>query len=259
MKKALKIILPAIGIALIVFMLIHYVLTPRIATYLAIQDIMEANHVTDLGETGLPFTEYSLTDDSLVMVETPHYTIGIPVGFHEITSTVENSLVYGNETEEYKILMLTNAYEVDVNFLDPENYKENNSVVSINEKILAKGFQKLGYGMPDNYYNTCKCALSITEDDYNFFSLSESLAYCCLVTFRTSMVYSDGIDSHTYIYETEDKNAIICEYYSDQNNLYVYRIDLIRPDDLKTPHSITLWVDNPKTAYAIINSIEFKD
>lgn len=261
MKKALKIIIPIVIVLIVCIVAILY-LRPRIAVYQAIHDAMEANYVTELGATGIPYTEYSVTDDSLVMTQTPYYTIGIPADYQKDDAyPLDTGIVYRDETKDECVIIITETDELNMNLLNPEYYQDDNSLFHINEKYLAQGFKKLGYGMPDNYYNTYKCALSITEDDYDFFSLSKSLAYYCLVPFRTMAPhYADGINSRVYFYETDNKYAIITEQYNETFDGYMYWIDVLDPDYLNYPHSLLIYfLDDPNQAYAIINSIEFHE
>ncbi len=254
MKKHHKIII-GIVVALVVLLAFYFaVLHPRVLIYASLQ-----TQYSDIGVTAQDFTAYEAKDDSLVTVQGEYFSIAIPADF--VKQDFENDIdaeIYKSEDEKEQIFWLTNAEEYDLSLLNPELYEDMGvNYININEKTITRGFRGLGYGIPDSYYNTSKCALQVTEDDYSFINLDKGIAYYFCAVLRNEIYSSDGVNHRYYIYETEDIYAIIHEGYSEEDEVYSYTVDVFQPDNLNVPHAMRIRVEDSETAYAIINSIEF--
>lgn len=260
-KKSKKLMLILGGVIVLVLCVAFFF--PRVMVWHGIQRAYEEGFAPDFGETAKDFTEYDVTDDSLVMINFPHFTIGLPTYFEDQTTGDSDLFIYrtaGATEEDYSnceaIAFNPQGNDnTDITVLNPEVFN------TLKMNRLINGYEQLGYGIPDNSYNSLKCAFSITEEDYSFWNYNKSLAYMYLVPGRTAgfAFYSDGIISHTYIYETEDKCALLNESYNEARGLYSYKIEVYNPNDLNRGYVFALYVEKPETAYAIINSIKFNE
>ena len=266
MKKYFKIILIAITILLVTVLLYFVILHPLVKTYLMTTAVYE-----EFGgnrDIGLPITEYdygSVTDDSLVMTDFGAFTLGIPSDWEDQTKEDSDFIIY------HTIGTVTESGAADngegMSF-HPAGSDNSDLVILDNEEAgfsaremrhLEKGYEKLGYGMPDNAYNALKCAYSITPEDYSFLKYDESLAYAYILAYRAgSLYYSNGNTDKTYYYETDDKCVLICEKYRpDLDGKYHFIMEFYDTDDLNTGYTFSMTVDDKETGYAIINSLQF--
>ena len=268
MKKNIKITLIAITILLVTVLLYFVILHPLVKTYLMTTAVYE-----EFGgdrDIGLPIAEYdhaAVTDDSLVMTDFGTFRLGIPsdwedqskegtdfISYHTIGAVAEPGVANDREGITFNPAGSDNS---DLMIMDNEE-----AGFSAKEmKHLEKGFEKLGYGMPDSAYSALKCALSITPEDYNFLKYDESLAYAYILAHRAgSLYYSNGNTDKTYYYETGDKCVLICEKYRpDLDGKYHFIMEFYDTDDLNTGYTFSMTVDDRETAYAIINSLTFNE
>ncbi len=254
-KKAIIII--AIGVvvsALLYFIVLH----PYVQAMHVINVSYEEFHVEDLGYPATSFTKYEVTNPSFVPVETPDYTICIPAYFTDNTKDGSEIIVYKAEED-------ANGHCESIGFGGGTDFSDmailaQEDLSEHDKEKLIDGYEKLGYGIPDTCYSSLKCSYLITEKDFSFFDREKMCAYTLLVPYRVgaAFFYSDGI-SQTYIYETEETYAFISELYLPNWGLYRYQVSFFDPDDLNTQYIITMKTKTPETAYAIINSVEFKD
>ena len=274
MNKKLKIILIATIAVLLAALLYFTILHPRVKTYLMTVIIYdEFGGDRDIGE---PITEYNhsdVTDDSLVMTDFGAFTLGIPSDWEDQTKEDSEFITYctigtirepGKELEpNEEIIVFKSAGSDDscIALLNNEELYEESDLSKADIKHLTKGFEKLGYGMPDSAYATLKCAHSLTPEDYNFLNYDESLAFAYALTYRAgSLYYSNGDTAKTYYYETDNKCAIINEQYRpDYDGKYHFKMEVYDADDLNTGYIFTMTVTDKDTAYAIINSLTFNE
>ena len=138
-----------------------------------------AKQVTaELGPAAEYFTKYDVTipESEAVQEITPNYiTVTIPACFKEI-DPIDKSLIYavmdeeGNPTER---VIFTAPYDVsEINLFSTENIAEiaNAPLKKYAVKQLMKGFDELGNGIPDNYYNMYKSFYLLTEEEYSFWN-----------------------------------------------------------------------------------------
>lgn len=248
MKKKQIIIFIVAIIVILVAAAIFFV--PRIIIYQALQETE-----MELTPTAQYFTEFDIKNDELVTVEGENFYIDLPADFVLNEETLETGIFYQSPDEEESIIWLKENEPVDMNLLNPDLYddKENNPY-GIRVKNVEKGFEALGYGMPDSFYNTNKCAMLLKEDDYSFWNLNEMIAYYYALLIKNETIWGGEM----YLYETDDKYAIIRITYDEDNGDCHCMVDAFRPDDLQTPYGMIIRVKDTETLYAIINSIEFK-
>ena len=260
MKKRLICVGAIAGALLVAGAAFYFVaVNPHVRMKLDILRCYESFGVEGLGTAAQPFTEYSVADTSFVTVETPHYSFGIPKYFTEAIQDNAEFIVYrapkgGNEYGESVGLQREGENAFDMAILNQQALSEGK------KRKLLKGYERLGYGIPDTDYASLKCAFLITEDDYSYVNQNQSEAFVLLVPYRTgsAFFYSTG-NSTTYLYETEKMNALISESYHRDWDLYVYYVQFYHPEDLDTPYTAILKTKTPQTAYAILNSISFHE
>lgn len=265
MKKALKIIVPIIIVLVLAGILYFTICHPRVKLWFDIQTIMDDAFVlNEFGTPLQPYDKYSVTNDSFVTVEYPNFSLQVPAYWEEQeredtamdTSTIVMYRPLGVTKENYGNSESLGFYPLskddsDMAILNVEGLSDSEL------SKLTNGYEQLGYGMPDNLYNTLIAANSLQEDDYSFWNYNKSLAYMYLLPYRNIYFFSDGITLQTYVYETEDVYALVNRRNADENGLYTFRIEVFDAEDLNTSYYLSIEVKNPETAYAIINSIEF--
>lgn len=267
MSKTKKIIIIAVIAVLISAALYFIILHPRVKTYsmiTAIYDEFGGNY--DIGEPIIEYDHSSVTDESLVMTDFGTFSLGVPSDWENQSKEDSEFTIYrtigtvaesdGDDGEG----MVFNPAGTDNSYIVILNNEELD--LSAGElKHLKKGFERLGYGMPDSAYATLKCAYLLTPEDYNFLKYDESLAYAHILAYRAgSLYYSNGSTDQTYYYETNDKYVLICEKYRpDYDGKYHFMMEFYDPDDLNTGYTFSMTVDDKETAYAIINSLTFNE
>lgn len=259
MKKKYMVIAGIGFVALIAAIAYFTIVHPHVKMYMQIQRCYQEFSVDGLGMPASPFTEYSVADDRFVTVETPDYTISLPAYFTDQTKDGADIMVYSANSDddtqsESAAFGKEGNDSADMAILNQEN------LTDADKKRLMDGYERLGYGIPDTCYSSLKCAYLITEEDYSLLNRNQSMAYTLLVPYRTgaAFFYSDGIRT-TYIYETDKMHAFISEFYNSDWGLYIYNVDFYNPEDLNTSYVAIIKTKTPQTAYAIVNSIEFKE
>ncbi len=236
-------------VAMVVLVAAGIFFVPRVVLYQALQQTE-----MEITATAQYFTEYDIKNDELVTIETDNFYIDIPADFVP-GDTIETAIMYELPDEGLYVAWIKENEPVDMNLLNPEIYedKENNPY-GIRVKNVKKGFEALGYGTPDSFYNTSKCAMLLQEDDYSFWNLNEMVAYYYALLIKNETMWG----AERYIYETDDKYAFINVMYDEDNGKCRCIAEFLRPDDLQTPYSVLIWAEDRETAFAIVNSVEFK-
>jgi len=274
MNKTKKIVIIVIIAMLLTAVLYFIILHPRVKTYLSTVAIYEEfGGNRDIGEPIIEYDYSNVTDESLVLTDFGTFRLGIPSDWEdrskedsEFTTycTIGAASAVGKELEPNEEIMVFNPAGNDnssIVLLNNEELYEESGFSDADIRHLTKGFEKLGYEMPDSAYATLKCAHSLTPEDYNFLKYDESLAFAYALVFRAgSLYYSNGSTAKTYYYETDDKCAIINEQYRpDYDGKYHFKIEVYDADDLNTGYIFTMTVTEKETAYAMINSLTFDE
>lgn len=261
MKKRTKIFLGIAAVVLVTAVLYFTVLHPRIkAGFQALSATLDYGQL-DIGDPCQPFPGYNVTDDSLVERDFGmYYNISVPINMIEKEEP-------GEETAVKYVCRGENGEELAVYAMNKPI--DNSDDIILSEELMGdaktyqqvyEAFDRLGYGIPDNYYTTMKCALLLEQSDFDFINYHKSIAFAYALPEREVQIHfvANGLNKVSYYYETDDKCGFIREYYDPQRDLYGYTICLFDTDDLNTYYLITMAMDDPAEAYAIINSIEFK-
>lgn len=246
MKK--KIVLVVVGI-LVVLVAVGAILLPkRIKLYNEIK-----NNIDGLGPKGEMFDAYDVTDDSLVQIDTSNLTIGVPKDFAQGDSDI--IVTYKSSDESQLVGVSKHVSDEPIAFFDPE-YGEKSQIFDIEYSFddLRKGFEKLGYGIPDSTYNTYKCMYLLKEKDYSFWDYEQGLAYANAAYVKGETMSMDV----NYVYEREDMYALIMERNITDEGLIYFYVDVFDPADLNTSYLVVIKVKDRQQAYAIINSIKLK-
>ena len=121
---------------------------------------------------------------------------------------------------------------------------------------MEKAFESLGNGVvPDNTYNTLKSAALLDSNDYNFWSIENTVGYIVMGSVKLALAYMGDIQ---YIYERDDARAIVyVKNPTDDMNYYTVTAELYCTDDLNTAHFLIINVPTLNEAYAILNSVKF--
>ena len=268
MSKRVKIIIIVAVSIFLTATLYFTILHPRIKTYVDMFHIYnEFGGGRDIGLPAEEYNQYSVTDDSLVMTNFGSFSLGIPSDLEDQTKEDSEMIVY--RTIGAVIEPGVNNPDFEFIGIDPDGEDNSGMVIMDKELIksnlklnhLAKGYEALGYGMPDNFYNTLRCAYSISSEDYSFWNYNKGLAFTYLLPFRAgSLLNSNGDTSKIYFYETEDVCGIIREQYRENyDGNYNFLCEFYSTDDLNTGYIFSMTLHDKETGYAIINSLIFQD
>ncbi len=241
-------VLAITGIVLVVLVVLAIFVVPRILLTNAIKrDIVLMNYNVQ---------EYPHTDvamDGLVPVEIEGIRISLPQGFEYEEGGLEGFYKYTDGTQTVGLDTEANA---GMNILSEDFYEADGLGTKLMIALLTDGFEKLGLGMPDSSYAYSKVVLSINEDTaYNPLSLSESLAYYIAGNATPSYMNANGV----YFYEGKDKYFWVIEIYSEEEGNYKYVGECFPSDNLDETYTFVMQVEEPETAYVILNSFEFVD
>ena len=242
MKK--KKIIALVGILVVLMAVAALILVPRVRLYNAVKDI-------DLGPVGEMFTQYDVTDDSLVRIEEEYCYISVPEDY----KYEENDLIKSyKHSEDEAVSIPVDTNEETFVFLD-DSYGETFELfdIEMQMKDLEKGFEDLGYGIPDNEYNTLKNMYLLNEDDYSFWNYNKGLAYALTARMKSETMWM----SKQYIYEREDVYATVLARLWEDGKCY-YHATVYNPEDLNKSFVIIIRTYDEQTAMAILNSIELK-
>ena len=150
---------------------------------------LERQITPKLGPAAEYFTEFDLTmaDSEAVQVITINdVTITIPAEFEE-TEPLGTTRIFSTIDEEGNVtkglLILTPGDVSEINLLGEQNMDKMaaNFWGKYAVKQLVKGYEDLGYGIPDNFYNMSKSYYLLKEEDYSFWNWRKELDFfaCC--------------------------------------------------------------------------------
>ncbi len=255
MKKS-RIIIPCVS-AVLLLGLGAVVLVPRMQMQYFWKQQIEP--MMSCCAEGMLFTEYDLTDDSLVPVKLPEYTVGIPAdcslsddGEYVLLEEVD---IYVSE-DAYTVVELPQqsmAPSVSFEDLDLAAYSETRLPFQGNAE---KGLEALGFSTPLSDYEEHCAAVMLRPDEYPFWNLDAATAFCKLAIYK-------GMDSSScsevYVYETNEVKGVVycieCSYTDSGKKAYSMHFRFYAPYDLNTPHELSVIAPTREEALAVINSI----
>lgn len=256
-RKIIKIILIVV-IYIVVLASLIWTVGPRLAIRHYAKQI-----TAELGPAAEYFTEFDLTmPDSVAVQDITHYgmTVSIPAHFKETEPLHTNRIfkVVDEEGNTTEILLIRAPNDVsEMNMLTVGKMADNPLERYIMEQLM-KGYEDLGNGIPDNFYNMSKAYYLLTEEDYSFWNWKQGLAYITSGILKSQLAFACD---YTYIYETED----ICGFIHVKDNTsdsskpdYFVVANMYSTDDFSTSHDLIIHCDSLEMFYAIINSIEIE-
>lgn len=215
------------------------------------------------------FTEYDQTlADFGEMQDITHngMTVTIPAYFQELEMPMHETYMYGVIDEEgnssdTECIILSRPDDVsDLSLFSEESMAEmgDSFLKKYALKKLAKGFEDLGHGIPDNAYTTLKSTSLLSKDDYSFWNWQQGFAYVVSGLLKNAYFTFD----YNYIYETDDICGIIHvrDYTLDTDGStkgYKYYIiaEMYSTDDFSTSRVLLIRSNSLEMAYGMINSI----
>lgn len=255
MSKAKKIILTII-IIVVSLIILFWIFGVRLVIWYAAKQI-----TPDIGSAAQYFTEYDITMNSVDYVQDISHdglTMTIPGNFVEHELSLENTIMYilpnEDETDTESVVFMASSDLSDMNLFGEENMSEytNGILDKVAMDKLMKGFEDLGYGLPDSAYNTFKSTSLLTADDYSFWNWQKGFAYVVSGMIKNTSFIAD----YNYIYETEDVCGIIhVRELPEREYKYYIVVDMFNTDDLGTAHGLLIKTNSLEQAYAMINSI----
>ncbi len=249
-RKLLTVI--ACMLAVLLAVVLVWVVKPRVEIAVLLSSVFP-----EVGDGSEYFTEYDVTDSTLVEHKTVGYTIGIPATFEKADAAIDTCDVYRDKDNSDLSIILIYPEELDMSIYNRDSFGENISDEDY-ECIVStcrRWFDALGNGQPDSAYGVFKCCYLLSDQDKSFWNIGQNIAFGITAALSESLVSGVG---ETYIYESDDKCGIVSVDNLDQKKPYYYfKVDMFPTDNLDYPHALLIRTDSLEQGYAIINSIEF--
>ena len=253
-QRRVIMILAIIAILMLIVMGV-WILFPRLAIYRLV-----SKTVPDVGPAAEYFEEYSVTDDSLVIMEYPEFTVGIPADFVKRDIPEDATFeCYDSENKEESIIITKESANLeDMNLFNSSHYEDTAALDSETIiKYTKKWFKRLGNGIPDSAYGTMKCMLLLDNDDKSMLDIGQNMAFAIAGVMKTTIY--DPEHQTSIIYETDEKCGIIRVMPpSESTPQYRAYVDIFSTEDLNTAYAFIICVNNIEEIYPIINSIQIK-
>ncbi|MDE6746529.1 MAG: hypothetical protein K2J72_07805 [Oscillospiraceae bacterium] len=252
MKKRVITISAIVAGIIILGLFFLWVLLPRIMIYKIVKDFFPS-----IDKNVEYFTDFSVSSaEEVVTVDNGFVSVSIPKRFKYNEDKAEIIQSYGDADSKESFFFQSSHDSSELNLLDPEKLKDIEGVPkNFDLQEIAEGFESLGNGLPDSAYNTYKCTLLVSKDDYSFWNLKNGVCYAIAAVYKATAISSyDDV----YLYERGDIRGIIYATHNHRENGMEWVVfKVYRADDLNTVHTIQVTVKDINEAYAIINSAEF--
>lgn len=247
------VVIIAVAVTVLLAVVFFWVIKPRIEFNNLICELLP-----EAGEGAEYFTEYDVTDDSLVMTEVGDISIGIPAGYALENTNVQDIVMY-RDKNNIKLGVTVNTSATDLEGMSlfyRDSYDVSDEEYETIVRYLRDWFGALGNGLPDSAYNTYKCMHLLSDDDRSFWNIGQNIAFGITGILKESIpVWGEEI----YIYETDDKCGFVFVA-APHDDMAYYRVtaDIYSTDDLNTPYNVIIRSESVEQAYAMINSITIK-
>ncbi len=247
------VVIIAVAVAVLLAVVFFWVIKPRIELNNLICEFLP-----EVGEGAEYFTEYDVSDDSLVTLETEVLSVDIPADYVQKDMGEIDAVVYHDSGNQELMIMVTTS---ETDFSDISLfYRDNYGDISDEEyetivRYLKDWFGALGNGLPDSAYGTYKCMHLLSDDDRSFWNIGQNIAFGITGILKESIpVWGEEL----YIYESDDKCGFVFVA-APHDDVSYYRVtaDIYSTDDLNAPHNVIIRSESVEQAYAIINSIAF--
>lgn len=117
---------------------------------------------------------------------------------------------------------------------------------------IMDGFEKIGKGLPDNWYNMEKTMLLVDSNDYSFWDINQGASFLLAASSKYILT---SMCSEVMLYEREDIKAIMYITHKKDGTEYVMAT-IYDANDLNSSCTLTLYLDSIEDAYRLLNSIE---
>lgn len=254
-KRAVKITLAAVLIIVILFFIV--VLLPRVQLYYNVQKTIEKLTYIDIKADF--FTDYSVSGKGeLQTVDNGFFSVKIPAEYVLEEKKEEfYPTVYNGVSDKEWVSFFDEPDEFVIDLLDPEFYTEKEGISpDMSAFDIRKGFDRLGYGIPDSTYNSYKCMLQMDSSDHCFWDMNREYSFMITVMTKELLLSSTfSEDDEYFIYERGDVYGIIRS--KGEENAYSAVFDFYKADRLNRVHSIIISAQSSEDVFAVINSVEF--
>ena len=251
-NKKLRIVL-IVASSVILAVVLFFVIVPRIGLSVALNE-----YVPFVGEAAEYYTEYAVTDDSLVVVDAEHCTIGIPADFVKKDLSAEFTSVYYHDPDNDGLSVMIVEPQDDLERLSLfyrghyENVSDEQYELIIS--VLEKWYDALGHGIPDTAYDTYKGVHLLDESDRGFWNMGRSIAFGITGILKLQMpMFGDY-----FIYETDEMCGFVSVGDHTDEGYYYVTAEMYSVDDLNQPYNFIIRTKTAEEAYAIVNSITIK-
>ncbi len=251
-NKKLRLVL-IIACSVILAVVLFFVIVPRIVLSVALSE-----YVPFVGEAAAYYTEYDVTDDSLVIVEAEHCTIGIPADYvqKELSADIHSDYYHDPENDGLSVMIVEPQDDLERLSLFYRGHYENVSdeqyefIIS----VLEKWYNALGKGIPDTAYDTYKGVHLLDESDRGFWNMGRSIAFGITGILKLQMpMFGDY-----YIYETDEMCGFVSIGDHTDEGYYYVTAEMYSVDDLNQPYNFIIRTKTAEEAYTIVNSITIK-
>ncbi len=251
-NKMLRIVL-IVAAAIILAMVLFWVLLPRIGLSVALNE-----YVPYVGEAAEYYTEYDVTDDSLVIVDAEHCTIGIPADHvqKELAEGFTSVYYYDPDNDNMSVMIIDPQEDLEGLSLFYRGHYEDvtDEQYEFIISVLEKWYDALGHGIPDTAYDTYKCVHLLDESDRGFWNMGRSIAFGIMGILKLQMpMFGDYC-----IYETDEMCGFVSVSHHADEDYYYVTAEMYSVDDLNQPYNFIIRTKTAEEAYAIINTIELK-
>lgn len=255
-KKQRRKIIIIISAAIIILAAVLFfgVIRPRMEL-----NALVSEYLPEVGNGSEYFTEYSISDDSLISLNTDCFTINIPANYVQKDIGELDAIMYHDADNENRsaIIMTSDNDLSSMNIFDRAHFEDLTDEEYENiVRYLKDWFGALGNGLPDSAYGTYKCAYLLSDDDRSFWNIGQNIAFGITGIIKESLpIMGDEV----FIYEADGKCGFITiSSPKEGQNYFRVTADIYSTTDLNTPHTITIRSETLEEAYAMINSIKFK-
>ena len=195
-------------------------------------------------------TDFTGREQNTFTVSNDYYSVEIPEGYTKKEGTESlNVSLYETTESDRTYLLFDYGTDMTMSLLEEQWYEEDENLKQVNIKRLEKAFNKLGYGIPDSYYDVQKAIVLLKEEDYSFWDIDKQLIFFVLGTFKSAW---EG-EQNVWLYERDDIRAIIRQ----QEELKGYIIDVVHEDDLNTAYGMLIKNAEETDVWKLLNSWEF--
>lgn len=248
MKKKVITISAIVAGVIILGLFFLWVILPRIMIYKIVND-----YFPSIDKNVEYFTNYSVSSaEEVITVDNGFVSVKIPKRFKYREDKAEFIQLYEDADSNESFFFQSKSDLSELNLLDSEKQKDIEGIPEdFDLQEISEGFESLGNGLPDSAYNTHKCALLVSKDDYSFWNIKNGVCFSIAAVMKEILISNY---EEVYLYEKDNICGIIM--IEKRENIYHAVFEIYNSDDLNTVYTSQIDVKNLNDAYAIINSAE---